>query len=171
MSIKYVHSKRKLQGFTLIEAMVALTLTAIGLLGQMSLQMNSLQGNQSAYQRSQATFLAADILDRMRANQYGVTQGNYDAIDTAVSYASPGCINNTVGCSAQKLALEDKAEWTSNVKKYLLNGSTTTGSATITGDNGVFTITIKWGNGKKLSGVSLQDSALYNQLVLTARLL
>ncbi len=164
MSLKNSLSQDKANGFTLIEAMVALTLMAIGLLGQMSLQVTSLEGNQSAYMRSQAVFLVNDIIDRMRANQAGVDLGSYSVIDTTATYSSPGCISNAVGCSPQKLAQEDLSEWTRNVKNLLANGS-----ATVAGNaSGEFTITVKWG--KKLSRISEQNSKLYNQLVMTAKL-
>ncbi len=57
------------KGFTLIEVMVAVVVLAIGLLGMATLMMQSLQSSESAYSRSQATILAYDIIDRMRANK------------------------------------------------------------------------------------------------------
>lgn len=56
-------------GFTLIEVLVALLVLSVGLLGIAGLQLTSLRSNHSAYLRSQATILAYDILERMRANR------------------------------------------------------------------------------------------------------
>ena len=56
-------------GFTLIESLVALLVLSIGLLGVAAMQLASLQANNGAFQRTQATFLAQDIADRMRANR------------------------------------------------------------------------------------------------------
>ncbi|MGE6528925.1 type IV pilus modification protein PilV [Pseudomonas sp. NPDC077382] len=64
-----IPAKTHSRGFTLVEVMVALVILAIGLLGMATLMMNSLQSNESAYSRSQATLMAYDILDRMRANK------------------------------------------------------------------------------------------------------
>ena len=57
------------QGFTLIEVLVSMIVLAIGLLGLAQLQARGLQFNQDAYVRSQATVLAYEIIDRMRANR------------------------------------------------------------------------------------------------------
>ena len=59
-------------GFTLIEVLIAMLVLAVGLLGLAGLQATSLKNNQSAYNRSQATQLAYDMADRMRANVAGV---------------------------------------------------------------------------------------------------
>jgi type IV pilus assembly protein PilV len=53
-------------GVGLIEVLVALLILSISLLSIASLQTRSLQFNQSAYWRSQANVLAADVLDNMR---------------------------------------------------------------------------------------------------------
>ena len=75
---------RETRGFTLIEALVALLVLSIGLLGIASLQLTSLRFNQSASTRSQATLLAYDIIDRMRVNPQVAANGGYD-VDFAKS--------------------------------------------------------------------------------------
>ncbi|MCP5158556.1 MAG: type IV pilus modification protein PilV [Gammaproteobacteria bacterium] len=60
---------RKQNGFTLIEILVTVVVLAIGLLGLAGLQAISLRYNSTAYQRSQATILAYDIVERMRASK------------------------------------------------------------------------------------------------------
>ncbi len=57
------------QGFSLIEVMVTMLIVSIGLLGIAGIIMTSLKNSQSSYGRSQATLLANDIIDRMRANR------------------------------------------------------------------------------------------------------
>ncbi len=66
------------RGFTLIESLVALLVLSIGLLGIAAMQLASLQANNGAFQRTQATFLAQDIADRMRANRTAAINGEYD---------------------------------------------------------------------------------------------
>jgi type IV pilus assembly protein PilV len=56
-------------GFTLLEILVALLIVSIGLLGIAGIIAIGLKNNQSAGFRSQATWLANDIVDRMRANR------------------------------------------------------------------------------------------------------
>ena len=55
------------QGTTLIEVLVAIVIISIGLLSVAALQTVSLKSNNGSYLRSQATFLAYDLADRMRA--------------------------------------------------------------------------------------------------------
>ena len=71
---------RRIVGFTLIEVMVAMLILSIGLLGMAGLQAVSLKMNQSALHSSQATFLAYDIIDRMRANRQAALDGDYDMV-------------------------------------------------------------------------------------------
>lgn len=66
------------RGFTLIESLVALLVLSIGLLGIAAMQLASLQANNGAFQRTQATFLAQDMADRMRANRTAAINGEYD---------------------------------------------------------------------------------------------
>jgi type IV pilus assembly protein PilV len=72
--MKFRHMQR---GFTLVEALVALLVLSIGLLGVAGLQLSSLRANTSSAYRSQATFLAYDIADRMRANRQAALKGDY----------------------------------------------------------------------------------------------
>jgi len=57
------------RGMTLIEILVAIVVLSIGLLGLAGLQMKGLQVNQGSTYRWQATMLAEDIADRIRADQ------------------------------------------------------------------------------------------------------
>lgn len=52
------------QGFTLIEALVALFVLSIGLLGVAGMQLSALQGAHMAYQRSLASVIAMDAQER-----------------------------------------------------------------------------------------------------------
>lgn len=61
-------NKVKMNGFTLIEVLVAMVVLAVGLLGLASLQALALKDNQDAYFRSQANFLIYEMSDRIRAN-------------------------------------------------------------------------------------------------------
>lgn len=74
---------------TLVEVLVTMTIMSVGLLGVAALQMSTLRNNYNAYSRSQAAVLAADVLDRMRANldaaragEYVVPDGPYSASGT-----------------------------------------------------------------------------------------
>jgi type IV pilus assembly protein PilV len=66
------------RGTTLVETLVALLVLSIGLLGVAALQVNALQTNQGAHIRSQASVLAYDLADRMRANRAVALAGGYN---------------------------------------------------------------------------------------------
>ncbi|HWM28840.1 MAG TPA: type IV pilus modification protein PilV [Woeseiaceae bacterium] len=66
------------RGLTLVEILIALLILSIGLLGLAGLQTMSLRFNTSAYYRTQATALAYDFADRMRANRQTALAGAYD---------------------------------------------------------------------------------------------
>ena len=75
MSHPLSHIPAKTQGgFTLIEILVSVLILLVGLLGVVGMQMLSLQANQGAYFRSQAVYIAGEILDAMRANPTAADQ-------------------------------------------------------------------------------------------------
>jgi type IV pilus assembly protein PilV len=57
------------RGFTLIEALVALVVLGVGMLGVAALYLDTLRGGRSALYRQQAVSLAADLGDRLRADR------------------------------------------------------------------------------------------------------
>lgn len=66
------HRASRQVGVGLIEVLVSLLVLSIGLLGLAALQAQSLRFTTDAYLRSQATVLASDIIDRIRANRDNV---------------------------------------------------------------------------------------------------
>jgi type IV pilus assembly protein PilV len=69
------HSFKPQMGFTLVEVLVSIVILAIGLLGLAAMQLQSLKYTQGSQWRSQANFLAYDIVERIRANRENV--GSY----------------------------------------------------------------------------------------------
>jgi type IV pilus assembly protein PilV len=116
------------RGFTLIEALVALVVLSIGLLGVAALQLTALRNNSSASFRTQATYLAYDIADRMRANRDRALAGNYD-----VTYA-----NTPTGAA---LADRDVIAWKTMLTATLPSGD---GSIQTNGVDGQVVIRIQW---------------------------
>ena len=142
MNLKY-----KSNGFTLLEVLVALLILSIGLLGLVNLQLRGLQYSDSARQKSQATFLAYDILDRMRANKDEALNGTYDVlIGTAIPQpdAADMCSISTVSCTPDDLAAYDLWEWKQELSQYLPNGDgrVQRDATIVTAD--VYEITIQW---------------------------
>lgn len=101
----------KVAGFTLLEVLVAVVVLSIGLLGLASLQVNGLRFNHSAYLRSQATALAYELADRMRANTPGLASYNTPAT-TPPRALVPACRTVSAnGCTPAQMAQNDVAEW------------------------------------------------------------
>lgn len=72
------HTATQQSGVALIEVLITFFVLTIGVMGMSGLQVKSLQFNQGAYQRSQATVSANDILERMRINR---AQARVDAYE------------------------------------------------------------------------------------------
>jgi type IV pilus assembly protein PilV len=103
-----------IRGFTLIEVLVSMVILSIGLLGIAKLMLFSSRSNDSAYLRSQATELAYEILDTMRANRQEAMAQTYDTTVGAVATTAtpPGviCIGATP-CTPTQQALFDVYQW------------------------------------------------------------
>ena len=117
--------KRQSSGFTLLEVMIAMMILAIGLLGMASLMVTSLQNNQGAYARAQATVLAYDIVERMRANR---TKAEADSSPYALASGSPGdaakdCQQN--GCNPSEMAAWDMAQWWTDLQTSIPGATAT----------------------------------------------
>lgn len=108
------HYSPRPAGFTLIEVLIALLVLSIGLLGMATLQTKGQQFNAAAYFHTQATYIATDLMDRMRNNISAARAGDY-AVETA---EPPDCPNKNLGnkcsgeyCSAADLAQYDLYNW------------------------------------------------------------
>lgn len=121
-------------GFTLLEVMVAVFVLAIGLLGMAHLQTLSLKANKTAELTSQATILAVDIFDRMRANTNATFAGQYNI---GMNTATPNAGNTIVS--------QDLNEW-----RTLLAANLPSGKGSITCPNYdssselICTVTLQW---------------------------
>lgn len=132
----------KVLGFSLIEVLIALLVLALGLLGLAGLQVTSLKNNLSAYNRSQATLLAYDLADRMRANVAAAT--TYTSTDPSKAIPQSAC-TTAPGCSPQNMAINDLFEWNSSLVSTglsLVRGTITVTVNTVTGN--IYSIEIIW---------------------------
>ncbi len=139
----------KNSGFTLIEVLIATLVLAVGLLGLAGLQAVSIKNNLSAYNRSQATQLAYDMADRMRANKnesVDPTTGNVIAAGTYLTMAPTAAVvqascATVTGCTAAQMAQNDLFQWNAALTNTLPSG---TGTITVVSATRVFTITVSW---------------------------
>lgn len=91
---------------------MALLVLSVGLLGLAALQTTSLQFNTGSYYRTQATFLAYDILDRMRANSGVIADSDGTGYDQpATTYVTMTTNCDSAACTSADLALYDVRKW------------------------------------------------------------
>lgn len=133
-----MRAKRSNAGFTLIEVLIALVVMSIGLLGLAALQIQGMKYNSDAYFRTQATTLAYDIIDRMRANATAARSGLYAA--TTAPAGSSDC--EAAACSAPDLAQYDLKRWYDALAVRLPKPLDQPSSIQSAG--GQHTITIRW---------------------------
>lgn len=105
-------------GFTLVEVLVTVVIFSVGLLGLAGLQATGIKMNHSSLLRSQATLLAYDIVDSMRANRTNFAA--YAITKAANPYESPA-----------DLAQSDINLWLGNLAQALPGGD---GAVTLNGN-------------------------------------
>ena len=123
-------SRRAQSGMTLVEVLVTAVIISVGLLGVAALQLTSLKSNQESYVRSQAAMLAADLLDRMRANQAGVRANHYEVAANGTG-------------TAGTVAANDLIAWQATINR-LLPGDDTDAAGSVDINGNIVTITITW---------------------------
>lgn len=95
-------ANRRAAGVTLIEVLVAVLVLSLGLLGYAALLAFSLKANQSANFRTQATVLAYEALDMIRANRVNAQFYRRDWNWSAPTATGPGA----------EQAIADITSWT-----------------------------------------------------------
>lgn len=125
------------QGMTLIEVLVALLILTVGLLGAAAVQINALKYTDSSRMTSQASFIAYDMMDRIRAN----SGANYTV--TPPTSANPGNARD-----------QDLYDFTTSIVNF--GGPTATGSITL--NQRVYTITITWSDARAANTANAQRS-------------
>jgi type IV pilus assembly protein PilV len=106
---------RAQNGFSLIEALVAMVVLTMGILGIAALQITSMRNTQGSYARSQATNLSNGLAERIYANTPGAI--NYGGFD---SNANNACITPANTCATESAASAVACS-TSNMATYDLN--------------------------------------------------
>ncbi|WP_394168835.1 type IV pilus modification protein PilV [Saccharospirillum alexandrii] len=125
-------------GIGLVEVLIAVLILAIGLLGLASMQTNGMRMTNGSMSRSQAVFLANDIVERARANR-----------DNREDYAlAPNAVGNVGACNLAlaydatlTVAQNDMAEWLNSLACLLPEADASI--AFVTASNRM-TVTVDW---------------------------
>jgi len=117
-----MRSKSHQGGVSLIEVLIAVLIFSIGLIGLAGLMVVSTRANHVAYLRTQATFLANNMAERMSANPTGVWTGAYNSSTYPVAAATVGSAmpcDDTSPCSAANVATHDQQIWSGQLQTFL----------------------------------------------------
>lgn len=126
---------RKQSGSSLIEVLITMVIVATGLLGYAGLLATTVKNNNSAYLRSQATFLANDVLERLRLGRTIAVTANCNVAFGAAPPASP---NQLTSCTAALRS--DLGDW-----KTAVSNSLPAGDASLSvSSSGSTVINIQW---------------------------
>jgi type IV pilus assembly protein PilV len=137
----------------MVEILVSMVVLSIGLLGLARLETLSTRMNQSAYFRTQASIFAQDMIARMRANQPGVENFDYNGLPDPKRVAD--CLTTT-GCSGTDLANNDAFDWSLALAATLPSGQgtvcvdstpedgTNTGAAGCDGSGNITVVKVWW---------------------------
>ncbi len=134
-------SRRPADGFSLVEVLVTLVITAVGLLGLAGMQNLSLKTSYGSYLRTNANNMAYDIADRMRANRDAALGGRYNI-----------AFGNTPGIGG--VAGNDLKDWLDAVETTLPEGEA---SVTVQSD-GHARVRIRWLDNRDKSEKSNADT-------------
>lgn len=99
------------KGFSLVEVLIALFILAVGILGIIGLQLFAKQNNFDAIQRTTATALATDIVERMRMNKSALPSYISETAPVAVNAALPNTCTTAAPCNPEAVAAHDLALW------------------------------------------------------------
>jgi type IV pilus assembly protein PilV len=102
------------RGFSLIEALVALAVLSVGLLGATSLLLRGVRDQAQALRHGAATVLVADVADRIRANP--LARAAYDSRNAPAEASA--CAESTP-CDATALAAHDRAHFAAAARALL----------------------------------------------------
>ena len=153
-------------GFSLLEVLIAVVILSVGLLGLAGMQVNSLKYVTSSLQRTQATSLGYDMLDRIRVNPNGnyITlftdpASDYNGTTSSNSGSNDDCLDNsnTVSCTAAQMANFDLSEWKTAIEALLPSGQ---GDVRLDPVTAEVVIQVKWLDRRVEQGLTAADRFL-----------
>jgi len=151
-------------GLTLIEILITILVMGFGLLGVAQMQTVSIKSNYESAQRTTATYLAEDIISRMRSTPL-TSLSSYDTgsnpIDSTNPSSEPDECTSSSNCSVANKVLRDLWEWkealigTAEKKDSTNTGGLQNPSGCIQVSNNQIRVIIAWDSlGKSKSSVT-----------------
>ncbi len=156
-------ARSRAAGFTLVEVLITIVVSAVGLLTVAGLQAASKKLSYETAQRTLATALAQDMVERIRANA-GVKASYVTGDATAVSQPA-SCSGASATCTPTALAADDVWQWGQKLlgtEERDADGAKTgglvlpTGCVTQDSARGVIRVVVAW---RGFSNVAPRDSS------------
>lgn len=149
MTADAFRARRVQAGFGLVEAMVAMLVLAVGMLGIGAALTNTLKNNQSAALHTQASLQASSAMEIMRADKDGAVIGRYNLTEWT---CNPPSDDNDQGAAL--------AGWMGALKQNL--GPDACGAITCT--NLGCSVGVRWDDSGSMSGNDMQVFRLNSRL-------
>lgn len=167
--VKKTHLKKHHKGMTFIEVLISLVILSTGIFGAVAMQASAKKGSFDAMQRSVASALAQDILERMRSNNSdNLFLNAYNGTDYgSAANGIPGnpCTAIDSNCTNAQMATADLYEWELNLlgadvtNSGVNNGGLAGALACIQHVNNVVTVVISWEGREETSDGAASNSA------------
>lgn len=126
MMARFLPSRAKSSGISMIEILVTLLLVTLGLVGMASVQYQIQTNTYESYQRAQAQLLLQDMVDRITANRYSAPcyaftlAGGSPYLGTSTGggyWGAPTC-SGFGSSETQSTAVTDLTEWDNLLKGF-----------------------------------------------------
>lgn len=145
-------------GLSVIEILITLVVLSSGLLSMGFMMGTSIKGASESYQRSQAVWLAYEMLDRMRANPDYLGAYVPNIITSSTSLTNPGSI--TTGADR---ASRDLYEWQ---QKLTTSAHTSLNDATgrLSVDGVVYQVVVEWQGGSRKIGTTTRKVTIQTEI-------
>jgi type IV pilus modification protein PilV len=106
-------------GFSMIELLVAVVVTAFGVMGVAALIAVSMRQQYVGSLQAQATLVAESMIDRMRSNVQGVWLGAYDGDYEGRPTLAPATCGLGAACDVAQRVARDRAGWSAELGAFL----------------------------------------------------
>ena len=105
-----------MQGFNLVEVLIALIIMSVGMLGIAGLYVHSMQAGRTSLFRHHAVTLAGDVADRIRANPRALAAYGLAGADN-------NCVAGGINCTPPQMAENDIFLWQQQAVDTLPTGA------------------------------------------------
>jgi type IV pilus assembly protein PilV len=159
-------SMKKQFGVSLVEVLITMVITAIGLLGLLGLQAKSMSSHKDTFDKKSAAEMVSQMSERIRANHLGFMSDNYASILNIGDPISAGPVcGGATACTPAQIAALDLSTWQTDLRARLPESgafiSTSPGAGATMATNGTSVrISVVWMEQNSQTGADPDCTAL-----------